>query len=105
MPSDQTAESLLFVPVWKGFSDFLAPTLNYRHVVFYFTELTPKPVFARVAKQSYTKENANFLLLLCLTIVVIQLILVRQTSGQKCNFFPSRFASDLMLTAGLLGMI
>ena len=80
--------------------------------------MNTKTVFSRVA----TRENTNFgahdeirinltlkkvifSFLLCFKIAKFQFIPVCQALRQKCNFFSSRFASNLMLPACLLGMI
>ena len=77
---------------------------------------TKKAVFSRVAKprvkipllvfmseikkRSFTEKvkfSISFLLKNCNNLVY-------QPSGRKYNFFPSRFASNVMLSAYLLGM-
>ena len=87
---------------------------------FYFTELTPKAVFSRVAKPlvklpllvfmseikiDLTLKKSNFLFLLSFKIAIIKFMPMHQQLRQRNSFFSSRFTSDLMLPACLLGMI
>ena len=87
---------------------------------FYFTEWTPKVVFSRVAeprvkilllvfmseiKIDLTLKKSNFLFLLCFKNAIIKFIPMRQLSRQRNSFFSSRFTSNLMLPAYLLGLI
>ena len=51
---------------------------------------------------SYTESN--FLFLLCFTIAKIKFIPMRQQSRQRNSFLYSRFTSNLMLSACLLGL-
>ena len=46
-----------------------------------------------------------FFFFLCFKIAIIKFILLRQQSRQRNSFFSSRFTSNLMLPACLLGMI
>ena len=94
--------------------------LFHSKIDFYFTEWTPKVVFSRVAeprvkilllvfmseiKIDLTLKKSNFLFLLCLKNAIIKFIPMRQLSRQRNGFFSSRFTSNLMLPACLLGMI
>ena len=82
---------------------------------FHFTEWTPKVVFSRVADTTFgvhewkkidlTLKKSNFLFLSCFKIAKIKFISMRQQSGQRKSSFSSRFPSNLMLPACLLGMI
>ena len=56
-------------------------------------------------KIDLTLKKSNFLFLLCFTNAIIKFIPARQQKRQKNRFFPSRFTSNLMLPACLLGMI
>ena len=56
-------------------------------------------------KIDLTLKNSNFLFLLCFEIAIIKFIPMRQQSQQRNSFFSSRFTSNLMLPACLLGMI
>ena len=82
--------------------------------------MTPKVVFSRVAeprvkilllvflseiKLDLTLIKSNFLFLSCFKIAIIKFILIRQQSRQRNSFLSSRFTSNLMLPACLLGMI
>ena len=82
--------------------------------------MTPKVVFSRVAeprvkilllvflseiKLDLTLIKSNFLFLSCFKIAIIKFILMRQLSRQRNSFLSSRFTSNLMLPACLLGMI
>ena len=62
-------------------------------------------VFTIEIKIDLTLKKSNFLFLLCFKIAVIKLIPMRQHSRQRNSFFCSRFRSNLMLPACLLGMI
>ena len=62
-------------------------------------------VFMSEIKIDLTLKKSNFLFLLCLKIAIIQFIPMRQQSRQSYSFFSSRFTSNLMLPACLLGMI
>ena len=62
-------------------------------------------VFMSEIKIDLTLKKSNFLLLLCFKIAIIKFIPMRQHSRQRKNFFSSRFRSNLMLPAYLLGMI
>ena len=54
-----------------------------------------------------TSENITFgvTVSLCFKIAIIKFIPMRQHSRQRNSFFSSRFTSNLMLPAYLLGMI
>ena len=52
-----------------------------------------------------TLKKSNFLFLLCFKNAIIKFIPMRQQSRQRDSFFSSRFTSNLMLPACLLGMI
>ena len=52
-----------------------------------------------------TLKKSNFLFLLCFKIAIIKFIPIRQQSRQRNSFFFSRFTSNLMFSACLLGMI
>ena len=62
-------------------------------------------VFMSEIKIDLTQKKSNFLFLLCFKIVIIKFIPMRQNSRQRNRFFSSRFTSNLMLPACLLGMI
>ena len=62
-------------------------------------------VFMSEIKIDLTQKKSNFLFLLCLKIAIIKFIPVSQQSRQRNSFLPSRFTSNLMLPACLLGMI
>ena len=62
-------------------------------------------VFMSEIKIDLTLKKSNFLFLLCFKIAIIKFIPMRQQSLQRNSFFSSRFTSNLMLPAGLLGMI
>ena len=62
-------------------------------------------VFMSEIKIYLTLKKPNFLFLLCFKIAIIKFISMRQQSGQRNSFFSSRFTSNLMLPACLLGMI
>ena len=62
-------------------------------------------VFISEIKIDLTLKKSNFLFLLCFKIAIIKFIPMRQQSRQRNSFFSSRFTSNLMLPAGLLGMI
>ena len=61
--------------------------------------------FMSEIKIDITLKKSNFLFLLCFKIALIKFIPMRQHSRQRNNFFSSRFTSNLMLPASLLGMI
>ena len=65
----------------------------------------PLLVFMSEIKIGLTLKKSNFLFLLCFKIAKIKFIPMRQQSQQKNSFFSSRFTSNLMLPAFLLGMI
>ena len=56
-------------------------------------------------KIDLTMKESNFLFLLCFKIAIIKFIPMRPTITQRNSFFSSRFTSNLMLPAYLLGMI
>ena len=56
-------------------------------------------------KIDLTLKKSNFLFLLRFKIAIIKFIPMRQQSRQRNNFFSSRFTSNVMLPACLLGMI
>ena len=62
-------------------------------------------VFMSEMKIDLTLKKSNFLFLLCFKIAIIKFIPMRQQSRQRDSFFSSRFTSNLMLSACLLGMI
>ena len=62
-------------------------------------------VFMSEMKNDLTLIKSNFLFLLCFKIAIIEFIPIRQQSRQRNSFFSSRFTSNLMLPACLLGMI
>ena len=62
-------------------------------------------VFMSEIKIDLTLKKSNFLFLLCFEIAIIKFIPMRQQSRQRNCFFSSRFTSNLMLLACLLGMI
>ena len=62
-------------------------------------------VFMSEIKIDLTLKKSNFLFLVCFKIAIIKLIPMRQQLRQRHNFFSSRFTSNLMLPACLLGMI
>ena len=62
-------------------------------------------VFMSEIKIDLTLKKSNFLFLLCFKNAIIKFIPMRQQSRQRNSFFSSRFASNLMLPAGLLVMI
>ena len=62
-------------------------------------------VFMSEIKIYLTLKKSNFLFLLCFKIAIIKSIPMRQLSRQRNSFFSSRFTSNLMLPACLLGMI
>ena len=62
-------------------------------------------VFMSEIKIDLTPKKSNVLFLLCLKIAIIKFIPMRQQSRQRNSFFSSRFTSNLMLPACLLGMI
>ena len=62
-------------------------------------------VFMSEIKIDLTLKKSNFLFLLCFKIAKIMFITMRQQSRQRNSFFSSRFTSNLMLPACLLGVI
>ena len=56
-------------------------------------------------KIDLTLKKSNFLFLLCFKIAKIKFITMRQQSRQKNSFYSSRFTSNLMIPACLLGVI
>ena len=65
----------------------------------------PLLVFMSEIKIDLTLKKSNFLFLLCFKLAKIKFILLLQQSRQRNSFFFSRFTSNLMLPACLLGMI
>ena len=61
--------------------------------------------FMSEIKIDLTLKRANFLFLLCFKIAISLFIAVRQPLGKRRDFFTSRFGSNLVLPALLLGMI
>ena len=62
-------------------------------------------LFMSEIKIDLTLKKSNFLFLLCLKIAIIKFIPMHQQARQRNSFFSSRFTSNLMLPACLLGMI
>ena len=62
-------------------------------------------VFMSEIKTDLTLKKLNFLFLLCFKNAIIKFIPMRQQSRQRNSFFSSRFTSNLMLPACLVGMI
>ena len=62
-------------------------------------------VFMDEIKNDLTMKKSNFLFLLCFKIAIIKFIPMRQQLRKRNSFFASRFTSNLMLPACLLGMI
>ena len=62
-------------------------------------------VFMSEIKIDLALKKSNFLFLLCFKIAIIKFIPMRQQSRQRNSFFSSRFTSNLMLQACLLGMV
>ena len=62
-------------------------------------------VFMSEIKIDLRLKKSNFLFPLCFKIAIIKFIRTRQQSRQRNSFFSSRFTSDLMLPAYLLGML
>ena len=62
-------------------------------------------VFMSETKIDLTLKKSKFLFLLCCKIAIIKFIPICQHPGQRNSFFCSRFRSNLMLPACLLGMI
>ena len=58
----------------------------------------PLLVFLSEIRNALSLKKSNFLFLFCLKIAIIKFIPMRQPSGRRHNFFPSRFASNLMLS-------
>ena len=65
----------------------------------------PLLVFMSEITVDLTLKKSKFLFLLCFKLAKIKFILMRQQSRQRNSFFSSRFTSNLMLPACLLGMI
>ena len=65
----------------------------------------PLLVFMSEIKIDLTLKRSNFLFLLCFKITKIKFIPMRQQSRPRNSFISSRFTSNLMLPACLLGMI
>ena len=65
----------------------------------------PLLVFMSEIKIDFTLKKSNFLFLFCFKIAKIKFIPLRQQSRQRNSFFSSRFSSNLMPSACLLGMI
>ena len=65
----------------------------------------PLLVFMSEIKIDLTLKKSNFLFLLCFEIAKNKFIPICQQSGQRNSFFSSRFTSNVMLPACLLGMI
>ena len=65
----------------------------------------PLLVFMSEIKIDLTLKKSNFLFLLCFKIAKIKFITMRQQSRQRNIFFSSRFTSNLMIPACLLGVI
>ena len=62
-------------------------------------------VFMNEIKIDLTLKKLNFLFLLCFKIAIVKFIQMHQQSRQRNSFFSSRFTSNLMLPACLLGVI
>ena len=62
-------------------------------------------VFMSEIKIDLTLKKSNFLFLLCFKNAIIKFIPMRQLLRQRNSFFSSRFTSNLMLPAYLLGLI
>ena len=62
-------------------------------------------VFMSEIKIDLTLTKSKFLFLLCFKIAKIKFIPICQQSRQRNSFFSSRFTSNLMLPACLMGMI
>ena len=62
-------------------------------------------VFMSEIKIDLTLKKSNFLFLLSFKNAIIMFIPMRQQSRQRNSFFYSRFTSNLMLPACVLGMI
>ena len=62
-------------------------------------------VFMSEIKIDLTLKKSNYLFLLCFKIAIIKFIPMRQHSRLRNSFFCSRFRSNLMLPACLLGMV
>ena len=65
----------------------------------------PLFVFRSETKIDLTLKKSNFLFLLCFKIAKNKFIPTRPQSRHRNNFFSSRFTSNMMLPACLLGMI
>ena len=62
-------------------------------------------MFMSEIKIDLTLKKSNFLFLLCFKNAIFKFIPMRQLSRQGNSFFSSRFTSNLMLPAYLLGLI
>ena len=62
-------------------------------------------VFMSEIRMYLTLKKSNFLFLLCFEIAIVKFIPMCQQSRRRNLFFSSRFTSNLMLPACLLGMI
>ena len=62
-------------------------------------------MFMSEIKIDLTLKKSNFLFLLSFKDAIIKFIPMCQQSRQRNSFFSSRFTSNLMLPACLLGMI
>ena len=62
-------------------------------------------VFISEIKIDLTLKKSNFLFLFCFKNAIIKFIPMRQQTQQRNRFFSSRFTSNLMLPACVLGMI
>ena len=62
-------------------------------------------VFMSEIKIDLTLKKSNFLFLLCFKTAIIKFIPMHQQSEQRNSFISSHFISNLLLPAGLLGMI
>ena len=62
-------------------------------------------VFMSEIKINLPLKKSNFLFLLCFKNAIIKFIPMHQQSQERNSFFSSRFTSNLMLPACLLGMI
>ena len=62
-------------------------------------------VFMSEIKIHLTLKKSNFLFLLCFKIAIIKFIPMREQSRQRNGFFSSRFTSNLIRPACLLGRV
>ena len=62
-------------------------------------------VFMSEIKNDLTLKKSNFLFLLCFKNAIIMFIPMCQQSRQRNSFYSSRFTSNFMLPACLLGKI